>query len=195
MLDIKTLPIQRRGLTAFTYSRYLVPWLCDYEGWGLFLDSDMLVMSDITELFEMANEEHSVMVVKNQMRFEWPSLMLFNAEKCKTLTPKYVENYASPQDFMWANGKVGELPDVWNHCVNYDLKKPAKLAHYTQGMPIWFETKDSEYAQEWMDEMKDMERICQWKDLMVASVHAKPVLENMLRGYAEAQVAQSKKVA
>src|SRR6185436_16452681 len=91
MLDLKTLPIQRKGLTDFTYSRYLVPYLCNYEGWGLFLDSDMLVMADITELFELAKDEHSVMVVKNQMRFEWPSLMLFNAEKCKTLTPKYVE--------------------------------------------------------------------------------------------------------
>lgn len=195
MLKLSTLPITREGLTSFTFSRYLVPWLCNYEGWALFLDSDMLVMGDVTELFSLMDERQSVMVVKNKMRFEWPSLMLFNCAKCKVLTPAFVQDYPSPQDFNWASGAVGELPADWNHCVNYDAPGPAKLAHFTQGMPIWFETQDSEYAKEWMDEMKDMERICSWRDLMAASVHAKPVLEKMLKGYAEAQIAFQKKRA
>lgn len=191
-LILSQLPIKREGLTQFTYSRYLVPWLCSFEGWALFLDSDMLVLGDIAELFKEAKEEFAVMVVKNKMRFEWPSLMLFNCAKCKMLTPEYVMKYASPQDFGWANGQVGELPLEWNHCCNYDEHKPAKLAHYTQGVPIWFETKNSDYSKEWMDEFKDMERICAWGEIMAASVHAKPVLENMLKGYAEAQIAQAK---
>lgn len=192
MLKINTLPITRVGLTAFTYTRYLVPWLSNYEGWALFLDSDMLVLGDIAEIFACAKDEYAVMVVKNKQRFEWPSLMLFNCAKCKVLTPDYVERYGSPQDFGWANGQVGELPSDWNHCVNYDTPGPAKLAHYTQGVPIWFETKDCEYGQEWMDELKDMERICAWAEIMVTSVHAKPVIERLLRGYAEAQIAQMK---
>lgn len=192
MLDIKTLPIKRQGLTEFTYSRYLVPWLCDYQGWGLFLDSDMLVMADIAELFSCADESKAVMVVKNAQRFEWPSLMLFNCAKCTSLTPKYVENYGSPQDFGWAQGAVGELPKEWNHCVGYDEPAPAKLAHYTQGIPLWFETSDCEYSKEWMDEMREMEKICAWKDIMAASVHAKPVLQKMLLGYAQAQMDQQK---
>lgn len=188
MLKLDTLPLARQGLTQFTFSRYLVPWLCDYEGWALFMDSDMLVLGDIAELFAAADEQYSVMVVKNAQRFEWPSLMLFNCAKCKVLSPKYVETYGSPQDFGWANGQIGELPGEWNHCVGYDQPGPAKLAHYTQGVPIWFETKDSEYGKEWMDEMEDMKRICLWKDLMATSVHARPVLEKMLRGYAAAQM-------
>lgn len=43
-----------------------------------------------------------------------------------------------------------------------------------------------------MDELKDMERICAWAEIMVTSVHAKPVIERLLRGYAEAQIAQMK---
>ena len=31
-LTLKTLPIKRQGLTQFTYSRFLVPHLCNYEG-------------------------------------------------------------------------------------------------------------------------------------------------------------------
>jgi hypothetical protein len=41
-LSLKTLPIKRRGLTEFTYSRFLVPYLCDYQGWSLFLDTDFV---------------------------------------------------------------------------------------------------------------------------------------------------------
>ena len=190
-LRISTLPIRREGLTQFTFSRYLVPWLCNYEGWGLFMDSDMLVMGDIAELFSKTDEEQAVMVVKTAMRFEWPSLMLFNCAKCKVLTPQYVESYGSPQDFGWANGKVGSLPAEWNICVGYDKHNAgAKLAHFTQGIPIWFETKDCDYSQEWLNEMRDMERICAWSELMAASVHAKPVLEKMLNDYAKAAVMQ-----
>src|ERR1700730_13973383 len=58
-LSLKTLPIKRRALTEFTYSRFLVPYLCDYQGWSLFLDTDMLVLEDIAKLFELADDRHT----------------------------------------------------------------------------------------------------------------------------------------
>lgn len=33
-LVLETLPIKRQGLTPFTWSRFLVPYLCNYQGWG-----------------------------------------------------------------------------------------------------------------------------------------------------------------
>ena len=39
--------------TPFTYTRFLVPWLCDYEGTALFMDSDMLALGDVSELFHL----------------------------------------------------------------------------------------------------------------------------------------------
>lgn len=194
-LCLNTLPITRTGLTDFTFSRYLVPWLCDFEGWALFVDSDMLVLGDIAELFTLADESKSVMVVQNVQRFEWPSLMLFNCAKCRLLDPDYVQKYPSPQDFNWARDGVGSLPSEWNVCVGYDQPQAnPKLVHYTQGIPLWFETKDCAYSDEWRAEFKDMERACSWSQIMAASVHAKPVLEHMLRGYAEAAVAQMKQL-
>jgi lipopolysaccharide biosynthesis glycosyltransferase len=198
-IKLDTLPLTRTGLTEFTFSRYLVPWLCDYEGWALFLDSDMLVLDDIAQLFALADESKAVMVVQNIQRFEWPSLMLFNCAKCTLLDPEYVQKYPSPQDFMWAGGKqdeaVGTLPAQWNHCVGYDAPRTdAKLVHYTQGIPLWFETQNCEYGAQWREEFADMERACAWKEIMAASVHAKPVLERMLRMYGEAAVAQMKEL-
>src|SRR5688572_9269398 len=61
-LLLHTLPLTRQGLTPFTYSRFLVPWLCNYEGWALFLDVDILVKCDVDELFKMADPSKAVMV-------------------------------------------------------------------------------------------------------------------------------------
>jgi hypothetical protein len=41
-LRIKTLPLKRVGTTEFAYTRYLVPWLCEFKGRALFLDADMI---------------------------------------------------------------------------------------------------------------------------------------------------------
>lgn len=182
-LRLSQLPIKRVGLTEFTFSRYLCPFLCDYEGWSLFLDADMLVLDDISKLFDLADDKYAVMVVKNpQLRFEWPSLMLFNNAKCETLTPEWVDNANNaPQAFQWAN-EVGSLPSEWNHCVGYDApRNDARLVHFTQGIPCFPETKDSEYAKEWMEELKACNSSVTWAEIMGRSVHVKAVMER-LRG-------------
>ena len=55
-LVLDTLPLKRQGLTPFTYSRFLVPYLCGYQGLGLFLDADMLALGDITEVFDIGRK-------------------------------------------------------------------------------------------------------------------------------------------
>ena len=36
--------------TEFTYTRFLVPYLCGYQGKAIFIDCDMLCLGDIAEL-------------------------------------------------------------------------------------------------------------------------------------------------
>ena len=36
--------------TEFSFSRFLVPYLSNYEGWSLFIDNDCLMLDDITKL-------------------------------------------------------------------------------------------------------------------------------------------------
>lgn len=181
-LVIQQLPIKRTGLTPFTYSRFLVPQLCGFEGWGLFLDLDMLVQGDIAELFDLADENSAVMVVKNGARFEWASVILFNCghPDNRKLTPEYLETAEGLHGIAWTE-KIGSLPAEWNHLVMYDPPKPAKLLHYTAGMPCYPETKDLGYAEEWMKELKQSTTIAPWAQLMGNSVHAKPVLERLQR--------------
>ena len=150
-----------------------------YEGPAHFLDSDMIVLDDISKLFEL-KDETALQVVKDQKRFEWPSMMLFDCGQCKELTLDYVEN-SDPMSLSWAT-KIGNLPLEWNHCVSY-VPKPEttpKLIHYTQGVPIWPEVRDCDYAEEWWDEYRAMTSTCSWLELMGNSVHAKPVMERLV---------------
>lgn len=175
-LRIETLPVKRKGLTEFTFTRYLVPWLCGYEGTGIFVDADMLVLADIAEL--ASYNEHPVSVVKGKLRFEWPSMMVFNNPKCRNLTPELIET-GEPQTLSWAES-IGEIPAEWNHCVGYDHPNPkAKLVHFTQGIPCFPETQSCEYAEEWAAEHVKCNSTVSWASIMGNSVHARPVLQRM----------------
>lgn len=186
-LCIQTLPITRMGLTPFTYTRFLVPWLMGFKGTALFLDSDMLVRADIAELFALADSSHALSIVKDEQRFEWASVMLFNCghPDNAVLTPEYIEDpeqCKAPHIIDWTE-KIGALPSEWNHLVGYDQPRDdAKLVHYTMGVPAWPETIGCEYAKDWIRTVTivnfpwtpvEVKNQIKWADLMGNSVHAK----------------------
>ena len=170
-LHLKQLPITRRGLTEFTFSRFLVPYLCGYQGRGLFMDQDMVVTGDIKELFEHPDMS-AVSVVQDQERFEWPSVMMFNAACCRILTPEFVENPKNQLfDLKWAP-YVGHLPKAWNQILGYGKADPeAKLWHWTRGVPVWPETQNLPEDRIWFEEMEAANYTCEYKDLMAHSIH------------------------
>lgn len=181
-IKIEWTPIKRRGLTDFTFARYAVPWLCNYHGRAIFMDADIIVRGDVCELDGLLPEDSDLGVVKAKLKFEWPSVMVFNNTLCKTLTPEFINDATtSPQGLTWAK-KITELPPEWNHCVGYD--KPlsgAKLVHYTAGIPCFPETVGCEYAKEWQDELNACTSSVPWEDLMGRSVHAEMVKSGHLQ--------------
>src|SRR5690348_15811314 len=42
--------------TEFSMTRFLVPHLCDYKGWALFVDCDILCKGDIADLFQIGRD-------------------------------------------------------------------------------------------------------------------------------------------
>lgn len=166
--------------TDFSFSRFLVPHLCDYQGWALFMDCDMLVLDDMANLWDLRDDKFAVQCVKHQhvpkedtkflgavqTQYEkknWSSVMLFNCARCTALTPDYV-NTASGLElhrFNWLgdDSLIGEIPHRWNHLVDYDPPVPvAEVSnlHYTIGGPYFDDFKDCGYAQEWLDERAAM---------------------------------------
>lgn len=173
-LSLKTLPITRRGLTEFTFSRFLVPYLCGFQGIGLFLDADMVVTGDIAELFAHADGLSAVQVNKKQAKFEWASAMLFNCARCCVLKPEFVQDpHNGLFDFSWADG-VGEFPEEWNKCVAYASPGlDAKLYHFTKGLPVWRETRGNVEDTAYHEAYRHMVSTCSHAELMGNSVHVK----------------------
>ena len=178
-LDLRTLPIKRRGLTEFSYSRYLVPYLSGFEGFSLFLDSDILVRGDVAELFDAVegmgarSDAPSAWMSMGKLKFEWPSVILYNSAACAHMTPEFVEDESHRlYDYAWARGGVGHLPPEWNHLVGYDpADADARLVHFTKGVPVWPETKDCEFSAEWHDTLRRMNSTVSHDALMGGSVH------------------------
>ena len=166
-LVIDTLPVPDSmcGLTPFTYTRYLTPWLCGFYGKALFMDSDIIVTGDIKEIFDAATGNHPIWCVHHKKRFEWASVMMFDCghpgNAC--LTPEYVKkNYKQLPNLGWFTEPnllptdrptIGELPKEWNHLVLYDKPRAdPKLIHFTAGIPVWNETLGCEHADAWKEE-------------------------------------------
>lgn len=189
-LVLETLPIKRQGLTPFTYSRFLVPYLCGYEGLGLFLDADMLALGDVTEVFDIGRmrSDKAVHVMQEQPAFEWASMILFNCAhpSNKMLTPEHVENpeVKNLHKIGWLQrDEIGSLPKEWNVCIPYTSDPPEnpKLVHFTQGVPYWWETRRQAHADAWLAVAQDagMAR-CSWVELMGRSVHADGVVKRLI---------------
>jgi len=167
--------------TDFSFSRFLTPHLCDYEGWAIFMDCDMLVLDDIAKLWSLRDERYAVQVVKHvhvpreevkflgavQTKYEkknWSSVMLMNCARCRALTPDYVNTATGLElhQFKWLgeDSLIGALPSKWNHLVGYDApRRDASLVHYTIGGPYFESYRDCEYAAEWFAERESMLRV------------------------------------
>jgi lipopolysaccharide biosynthesis glycosyltransferase len=162
--------------TDFSFSRFLVPYLCGYEGWAIFMDCDVLMLDDVSKLWAMRSEAHAVMVVQHDHqprettkflgqpqtsypRKNWSSVMLMNCARCDALTPTFV-NTASGLElhrFHWLtdDAQIGALPPRWNHLVDYDPPLPpdqVSLLHFTEGGPWFSEYSQCGYADLWRAE-------------------------------------------
>ena len=98
------------GSNKFIYSRFLTPYLQNFEGPALFADGDMVCRTDIAELMALFDPTKAVQVVQhdyqtkanikylgnrnqNYPRKNWSSLILWNCAhpRNKVLTPEFIE--------------------------------------------------------------------------------------------------------
>lgn len=157
--------------TEFSFSRFMVPYLMNYQGWALFMDCDMLMKADISELWRMRDDRYAVQVCqhdycpKSTTKFlnqtqtvypkkNWSSFMLMNCSKCTWLTPDYVNSASGLElhQFKWLlnDQQIGALPLEWNWLAGeYDHKEDVKNVHFTEGGPWFDDYKETDYADEW----------------------------------------------
>ena len=176
-LVLHTLPITRRGLTPFTFSRFLVPWLCDFQGSAIFMDADMLLASDITELEALISDDVAVSVVRSLEVYEQTSFMLLNCAhpSHKKLTPEFIqETDMGLHALKWvAPEEIGSLDPKWNQLVGYqEVDLSQGNIHYTMGIPAFPETSTSPGAELWLKNAKLGMSAIPWDEIMGESVHS-----------------------
>lgn len=162
------------GSNAFTYSRFLCPYLMGYRGWAIFADGDMICNADIAELWQIRDKTKAVQVVKHDYktksknkylgninedypRKNWSSVILWNCEHPdnRILTPEFVasKDGAYLHRFSWlSDHDIGSLPLDWNWlAVEYESINEPKIVHYTLGTPCFRDYKNTEMSEFWHD--------------------------------------------
>jgi hypothetical protein len=167
--------------TEFSFSRFIIPHLMNYQGWALFMDCDMLMKVDIAELWRLRDDKYAVQVCKHdyvprtETKFlghvqtaypkkNWSSFMLMNCKKCIRLTPEYVNKASGLElhQFKWLENEelIGSLPLEWNWLAGeYPYKKDVKNIHYTEGGPYFEQYADCDYSSEWYNVYNNMVKI------------------------------------
>ena len=157
---------------AFTYSRFLTPYLMNFEGWAIYLDGDMVCQEDISLLWKLKDSSKAVQVVKHEYKTKsnmkylkninvdypkknWSSVIIWNCShpKNKVLAPEFISSSDGKflHRFMWLDeDDIGEIPAEWNWlATEYSPNPDAKLIHYTLGTPCFSKYSQSEMSDEW----------------------------------------------
>jgi|TARA_B100001094_G_scaffold301090_1_gene327092 hypothetical protein len=176
-------PIDKLASTEFTFTRFLVPELCNFDGWALFCDSDIIFIEDIKELFDQADNKYAVMCAQHDYtpkegvkmdgqtqtvypRKNWSSVVLFNCghPSNKKLDLNLVNNPeitgAYLHRFSWLDdSEIGQISHEWNWLTDwYEEGKDGspKALHYTEGGP-WFENyRNCGWHSTWKIELQEM---------------------------------------
>ena len=162
--------------TDHAIARFFIPWLCDYQGFALFVDGDILCRDDIDVVFSIAglNPTKAVWCVQHPpllregrkkddelqqayARKNWSSVMLFNcghpANQALTLEMLNTLPGRDLHRFCWLqDDDIGWLPARWNVLVNVSpaIEHPA-IVHFTEGVPTLPGHESDPYADEWFD--------------------------------------------
>jgi lipopolysaccharide biosynthesis glycosyltransferase len=165
---------RRDGSNDFIYTRFLVPYLCEFKGLALFFDGDMVIQDDPYKLVSLHQADSAVSVVKHNYktkyhtkylgnknedypRKNWSSVMLFNCEAYsnRVLTPEFIakKDGSFLHRLQWLkDNEIGELPPEWNWlAIEYSINKLAKNIHYTLGTPCFNDYKKCEMSEYWWE--------------------------------------------
>jgi hypothetical protein len=162
-----------RASTDFHASRFLVPHLAQ-TGVALFIDCDMVFLADVAELFEQADPQYAVQVVKHQQpqretmkmdgqaqlhyaRKNWSSVCLWNVDHPANRRLSLQDVNERPgrdlHAFFWLHdSEIGNVTRDWNWLVGVQEKpiRP-KLAHYTLGTPDMVGDENCAYPNYWRE--------------------------------------------
>lgn len=129
--------------TPFTGFRWGIPAFCNFEGRAIYMDSDMIVMQDIAELFDASMGKGKVLQARGTEGKVRYCVMLIDCGEARKYLPKIGDIKSDPKsnkkmtDFFRAHPELCEqFNGLWN-CIDGDeipdLNDPRiKIIHYSK---------------------------------------------------------------
>ncbi len=185
------LQLKYRNLTEFSLSRYLIPEVSSFQGRAIYLDSDMVCLADIGELFDtplngsdfLAKREYSD---RDGEKMWSLSAMLIDNERCRFDLNRifkeidlgvytYSEFSQMGKKFLTVHDfRISELDPHWNV---FDRRDPqTKLIHYTNLNTQPWKYHNHAYGETWFAYLREA-RAAGW-------VTARDISLTIKRGYA-----------
>lgn len=201
-------PVDALASTEFTFTRFLIPELNEFEGWALFIDCDFVAVDDVAKLFAQTDDKYAVMCAQHDYtpkegtkmdgqtqhiypRKNWSSMMLVNCghPSNKILTRQLVNDEdksgAYFHRFSWLDdSEIGELSHEWNWLVGW-YKEPKdgspKFLHYTEGGPWFEEYQNCEYNYIWYEaKIKYLDDVIAQKNTRIEKLNSRvPTVDDL----------------
>jgi hypothetical protein len=168
--------------TDFSFSRFLVPALCQYQGLAGFCDADFLFRADIAELLAHIEADPSKaravwcvqhdyrpaaglkmdgQIQESYERKNWSSLMVFNCadpDVKEYLRPGQINERPGNwlHGFRWCQTwKIGSLSEAWNWLEGHSSPEiDPKAVHMTRGVPSMPDYANIPFADEWFSYLR-----------------------------------------
>lgn len=161
-----SLHLKYKSVTEFSLYRYIIPALCGHKGRAIYLDSDMICLGDIGELYDMDMNNNQFLSVRSYGKGEWAtSVMLIDCYKSRFDLEKYFEDIDSglysyldfcrfsPVFLKYHDYDIGELGQEWNSFDKYDGN--TKLVHYTALMTQPWQYPNHPFGDLWFDYLNE----------------------------------------
>lgn len=164
--ELKNIPLklQIKMYTGFSFYRFYIPEACHYEGRAIYLDADIVVLSDLQELIDLDMQGKGVLAREfPKIHGYFTSVMLMDCPKLKnwkihdwvTLINAGIASYdgtmaGAPSGLNHKD--FGTFPKYWNDLDYWDDQ--TKILHYTHVPTQPWKIPGHKYAWVFLQELK-----------------------------------------
>ena len=133
------------NITEFSNYRFLIPALCNFSGRAIYIDSDMISIADLGDLFNASLDNVDLLAksfVDPSGQRRWGlSVSLYDCARCRFDLDSYIDEIErgvfayndlqqmSPRFLAAHPFRIGEIDPHWNSYDHFDNQ--TKLIHYT----------------------------------------------------------------
>lgn len=165
--------VRQSQRTGFSFARWAIPELCEFKGRAIYIDADMMVFTDIRELWETPLDGATIAIVdgrdtsycsdKAKGNKNETSVMVLDCEKADWTLQSLIDGLDGQYDykammtdlcFLKEDQIRRTLPRRWNAMDYWD--KDVSLLHYTNVPTQPWVTAANPYGHVWIDHVKRM---------------------------------------